>query len=363
MISLLKKNPRLNAAQIATDAHEKYVNEETSTRRSRDFSRKILKKAGYRSRVARRKLRISMTNQLKWIAFVKEHINKPPEFWRTIIFSDESKFCIFGIKGRKLENATKLGLGSSFRFQHDNDRKHTAEIVKLWQLYNDPNQQHTPPQSPDLNSIEHLWDLLERKIRGHSISNKDMLKSVVKDEWEKITAEETTKLVDSMPKILIKVHLGQIILQSAQYAYPYIIKLNDMGKKQQKNIIYNFPKRKGDGETYQATPDNAAPLSRAKDGYYFKSIQKNIEIQDIINYLLLFQTSPIEKKPLSPIHRQRSTCRNFEFRASDEDNTRFGNLRSKHANGRALSLDSSRLYTSDLHQRQARTHEMPATSP
>ncbi|PRD27965.1 UNVERIFIED_CONTAM: hypothetical protein NCL1_33845 [Trichonephila clavipes] len=48
-------------------------------------------------------------------------------------------------------------------------------------------------------------------------------------------------------RVLIKIHLEQIILQRAQYAYPYIIKLIHMGKKQQKNIIYNFPKRKRDG--------------------------------------------------------------------------------------------------------------------
>ncbi|GFT45906.1 transposable element Tcb2 transposase [Trichonephila clavipes] len=83
------------------------------------------------------------------------------------------------------------------------DPKHTA--VKLWLLYNVPNQLHTPPQSPDLNPIEHLWDLREPKIRQHNISSKDMLKSVLKDEWEEISAEETTKLVSSMPKRLQKV--------------------------------------------------------------------------------------------------------------------------------------------------------------
>ncbi|GFX85477.1 transposable element Tcb1 transposase [Trichonephila clavipes] len=91
------------------------------------------------------------------------------------------------------KSATKLGLGSSFRFQHDYNPKQTAEIVKLRLLYNVPNQLHTPPQSPELNPVELLWDLLERKIRQHNISSKDMLKSVLKDEWEKIRAEETTK--------------------------------------------------------------------------------------------------------------------------------------------------------------------------
>ncbi|GFT29211.1 transposable element Tcb1 transposase [Trichonephila clavipes] len=104
------------------------------------------------------------------------------------------------VASANIESATKLSLGSSFRFQHDNDPKHTAEIVKLWLLYNVPNQLHTPLQSPDLNPIEHLWDLLECKIRQHNISSKDMLKSVLKDEWEKISAEETTKLVNSMLK-------------------------------------------------------------------------------------------------------------------------------------------------------------------
>ncbi|GFU08023.1 hypothetical protein TNCV_1527631 [Trichonephila clavipes] len=54
------------------------------------------------------------------------------------------------------ERANKLGLGYSFRFQHDNDPKRTAQIVKLWLLYNVPNQLHTTPRSSDLNPAEHL---------------------------------------------------------------------------------------------------------------------------------------------------------------------------------------------------------------
>ncbi|GFW93467.1 transposable element Tc1 transposase [Trichonephila clavipes] len=151
------KNPCLTATQIETDVHEK-----VNKNKWMDTARKTLKKVLYFSRVARREPCISMTNRLKRTAFEKDYIHKPLEFWRTVIFSEEGKFCIFGIKGRKLvwrkpcsafqkehlvptekhcggrvmESAPKFGLGSSFRLQHGNDPKHTTEIVKLWLLYN-----------------------------------------------------------------------------------------------------------------------------------------------------------------------------------------------------------------------------------
>ncbi|GFS39013.1 transposable element Tc1 transposase [Trichonephila inaurata madagascariensis] len=52
--------------------------------------------------MVRRKPYFSMTNRLQRKAFEKEHTHKPPKFWRAVTFSDGSKFCIFGIKDRKL---------------------------------------------------------------------------------------------------------------------------------------------------------------------------------------------------------------------------------------------------------------------
>ncbi|GFT70904.1 transposable element Tcb1 transposase [Trichonephila clavipes] len=109
------------------------------------------------------------------------------------------------LKNNLKESATKLGLGLSFRLQHDNNSKHATEILKLCLLYNVPNRRHMLPQSPNLNPTEHLWDLLERWIRQHNVSNKDMLKSVLEDEWEKISAEETTRLNNSTLKRLHEV--------------------------------------------------------------------------------------------------------------------------------------------------------------
>ncbi|GFV46193.1 transposable element Tcb1 transposase [Trichonephila clavipes] len=175
---------------------------------------------------ARKKPHISAVNRQKRLDFANEHVNKPPQFWGKVLFSNESKFCIFGIKGCKLVwrkqraaleknlvptvkhgggGVMDLNLGDDFWFQQDNDPKHAAHNVKLWLLYNIKNQLRSPPQSQDLNSIEHLWDLLQRKIRQHHITSKEVLKRVIVTEWNTISSEETSKLVQSMPKQLTEV--------------------------------------------------------------------------------------------------------------------------------------------------------------
>lgn len=97
-------------------------------------------------------------------------------------------------------SATKLGLSAKWIFQHDNDPKHTSHVVKEWLLYNVPKQLHFPPQSPDINPIENLWDELDRRVRKNKISNKEDLKKAFSDEWMKIGSDITEKLVSSMPR-------------------------------------------------------------------------------------------------------------------------------------------------------------------
>ena len=92
----------------------------------------------------------------------------------------------------------KLGLQQNWIFQQDNDPKHTSKIVKEWLLYKTPKTLDHPPQSPDLNPIEHLWEHLDHKIWQRQISSKDVLKAVIYDEWNKITPKITKKLVTSM---------------------------------------------------------------------------------------------------------------------------------------------------------------------
>ncbi|GFU88232.1 transposable element Tc1 transposase [Trichonephila clavipes] len=139
----------------------------------------------------------------------------PQQFWNEVIFSDESKFNIFGSDGRRMVSrkpntshhpkhtipTVKHGGGSVMQ---DNDPKHTAFVVEEWLLfYHCRNQLNTLPQSPDLNVIDHLGSHLERAVQKHQITSKEQLKSVLQEEWLNIAPEETTRhLMESMPRRL-----------------------------------------------------------------------------------------------------------------------------------------------------------------
>lgn len=103
------------------------------------------------------------------------------------------------LKQNLKQSVEKLGLPDDYVFQQDNDPKHTAYLVREWLLYNTPKQLHAPPQSPDLNPIEHVWDYLKKKLQNHKISSVATLKKALIEEWNKIPTDFTAKLIASMP--------------------------------------------------------------------------------------------------------------------------------------------------------------------
>lgn len=109
------------------------------------------------------------------------------------------------LQNNLLPSVQKLGLTSPWVFQQDNDPKHTAKIVKEWLLYRTPKQLNSPPQSPDLNPIEHLWEVLDRNIRKRPITSKQGLRAALTEEWAKISPDVTKNLVSSVPRRLAAV--------------------------------------------------------------------------------------------------------------------------------------------------------------
>ena len=198
--------------------------------------RNVLHNVGLHGRTARKKPFISEANREKRLTFAKEYVNRPIEFWKNIIFSDESKFNLFGSDGQRFvwrkpntelqakhvhstvkhggghvmvwgcmaangvgnlafvegtmkavdyvkvlrdnlsSSASKLRISETYYFQQDNDPRHTAMKTKEWLLYNVRRMLKTPPQSPDINPVENLWHLLNLNLRKMKILNKNNLK-------------------------------------------------------------------------------------------------------------------------------------------------------------------------------------------
>ncbi len=100
-------------------------------------------------------------------------------------------------------------------FQQDNAPCHKAQIISDWFLEHD--NEFTllkwPPQSPDLNPIEHLWDVVEREIRIMDVqpTNLQQLRDAIMSIWTKISEECFRNLVESMPrriKAVLKAKMG-----------------------------------------------------------------------------------------------------------------------------------------------------------
>lgn len=110
------------------------------------------------------------------------------------------QFTYIDILKRNLKDRAEiLGIPNDFYSQQDNDPKYSAHNVRMWLLFNASHMLRTPPQSPDLKPIEHLWDELQRRIRTHEIRNKAQLKEALLSEWRSISSSCTEKLVASMP--------------------------------------------------------------------------------------------------------------------------------------------------------------------
>jgi hypothetical protein len=90
----------------------------------------------------------------------------------------------------------------NFIFQQDNDPKHTSKRAKKWFEDHNVTVLDWPPQSPDLNPIEHLWHILKMHLASYERDPKSIqeLWERVEVEWEKIPKEECVKLIQSMPR-------------------------------------------------------------------------------------------------------------------------------------------------------------------
>jgi transposase len=99
---------------------------------------------------------------------------------------------------KHLLTGARKQFGDRWRYQHDNDPKHTSKIAKQFLDEEVPHTIDWPSNSPDINPIENMWSILKRRVEKRKPVNIDELDLFLHEEWEKLEKTIVNNLVNSM---------------------------------------------------------------------------------------------------------------------------------------------------------------------
>ena len=212
-----------------------------------------------RARKPTKKPALTALHRRACLGWCREHRPWNLNTWRRVMFSDEARFCLHKVDGRvrvwrrsgerfadcciervtaycggsvmvwggiSFAGKTRLvvingtlnaqryrdenldpvaipyvqNMGVDSILQDDNVRAHTARIVQEHLQYRGIQRMQWPSCSPDLNPIEHLWDLLGRAVRNrvNNATTVQELRQIVVDEWDAIPQQRVQRLISSM---------------------------------------------------------------------------------------------------------------------------------------------------------------------
>ena len=155
---VVRSNRRATGAQTA----EK-VNAGSDRKVSEHTVHLSLLRMGLRSRRPVRVPMLTRVHRQKRLQWAREHQNWTTEQWKKVARSDESRFLLHHVDGNEFEVLTR------------------------------------PPNSPDLNPMEHLWDVLDKQVRSTEAPPRNLqdLKDLLLTAWCQIPQQTFRGLVES----------------------------------------------------------------------------------------------------------------------------------------------------------------------
>ena len=106
------------------------------------------------------------------------------------------------IKDYVVDSGAQLFGEHDFTLLHDGAPAHRARATQRWLEEHGVSETNDfPPNSPDLNIIEHIWAIMKHNLYSHTLLyNTRTLESAVKRSWNKVELAKIRVLVASMPR-------------------------------------------------------------------------------------------------------------------------------------------------------------------
>ena len=96
-------------------------------------------------------------------------------------------------------------VGQWFILQQDNDPKHTSRLCQNYLGRKEQNGflqiMEWPAQSPDLNPIELVWDVLDRSVKAKQPTSATHLWELLQQCWEELSEQYLISIVERMPRV------------------------------------------------------------------------------------------------------------------------------------------------------------------
>ena len=96
---------------------------------------------------------------------------------------------------KHLLSGAKKQVGSRWRYQQDNDPKHTSGVAKQFLADQMPKTIDWSSNSPDINLIENMCSILKRPVEKRKPSNIDKLDQFLHEEWKRVDMTAVSNLV------------------------------------------------------------------------------------------------------------------------------------------------------------------------